>query len=368
MESQFDWNSSYAVPSRVRFRLTPSGSLQAGAGDDGAGEALELPTRQVALLLLFAHAHTAEQAYEHAAARWNVEREIFRRLLEAWISKGLLRASVTSPETTSRHAMFARAIEEYSSGPPRPFPLLSPFELQRPTLYYPGLATREIHDPRAFPWVATLEASFPLIQQEFTALLAGADFARVNRSYTSTGEWAAAYLWVFGAVVEETCRLCPETARLLRAIPGVAEFGTTLFSALAPHSYIAPHCGYTNAKLRCQLPLQVPRGCKLRVGDHEIEQVVGRCIVFDDSFLHAAWNESDEPRFVIVFDFFHPDLTSDEIQYLSILAREKKIAKPYLDQAAAGKKAAWVKASSDDGPTQGEAKLERPEPLAGMLQ
>jgi aspartate beta-hydroxylase len=232
---------------------------------------------------------------------------------------------------------------DYAAAPGRTFPLRSPFELQRPALYYPGLGTREIHDRRAFPWTAALEESFPLIQQEFAALVGGADFAKVHRSYTSTGEWAAAYLWAFGEVIEETRHLCPETTRLLQAIPGVAEFGTTLFSALAPHSYIAPHCGTTNAKLRCQLPLRVPRDCKLKVGDYELEQEEGVCLVFDDSFLHAAWNESDEPRFVLIFDFFHPDLTRAEVEYLALMAQEKKMAKFYRDQAA-GKKAAWVKA------------------------
>jgi hypothetical protein len=89
-----------------------------------------------------------------------------------------------------------------------------------------------------------------------------------------------------------------------------------LYSGLAPHTFITPHYGYTNAKLRCQLPLWVPGRCRLKVGDVEIEQREGRCIVFDDSFLHSAWNDSDEPRFVIVFDFFHPNLTAAKIEHL----------------------------------------------------
>jgi aspartyl/asparaginyl beta-hydroxylase (cupin superfamily) len=39
----------------------------------------------------------------------------------------------------------------------------------------------------------------------------------------------------------------------------------------------------------------------------------GRAFVFDDSFVHTAWNESDRPRFVLYFDFFHPDLTPQEV-------------------------------------------------------
>lgn len=163
------------------------------------------------------------------------------------------------------------------------------------------------------------------------------------------GEWAASYLWAFGKKVEETCCLCPETTRILGSIPGVAEFGTTMYSGLAPHTQIAPHFGYSNAKLRCQLPLRVPGRCKLKVGEHEIEQREGRCIIFDDSFLHSAWNDSDEPRFVLVFDFFHPDLLPDEVRYLSHLASERQLAKDLLDQAAAGGRVGWASPEARSG-------------------
>jgi hypothetical protein len=44
-----------------------------------------------------------------------------------------------------------------------------------------------------------------------------------------------------------------------------------------------------------------------------------------------------------VFDFFHPDLTGEEIEYLARISAEKDLAKHHLDQAAAGRKAGWVK-------------------------
>ncbi|HEX3555048.1 MAG TPA: aspartyl/asparaginyl beta-hydroxylase domain-containing protein [Thermoanaerobaculia bacterium] len=334
-DADFDWNRPYVIPASLCFRPIPSGGLQV---DLGGGEAtVEVPRDWVALLLAFARSQTAEAAYEAATREWEVERESFQELLQACIAKGLLQASDTNPDAPSRLALFAQA----QAGAP----LRSHFPLQRPVELYPGLDTREIHDRERFPWVAALEGSFPVIQDEFARLMAaGSGFATVYRAQTSTGEWAASYLWAYGKKVEETCRLCPETARILSSIPGVAEFGTTLYSALAPHTHISPHFGYTNAKLRCQLPLRVPGHCKLKVGGHEIEQREGRCIVFDDSFLHSAWNDSDEPRFVLVFDFFHPDLTPDEVQYLLRLASQRELAKPLLDQVAASERVDWAAA------------------------
>jgi hypothetical protein len=341
-ESDFDWNRPYVIPSSLRFRPTPAGNLQV---DGGAGKpTVEIAREWVSLLLVFARSQAAEAAYEAATQEWEVDRESFGNLLRVWIAQGLLRISASISQAPSRLALFEQAMESDLS-----LPLRSHFALQRPMEFYPGLDTRELHDRERFPWVATLESSFPLIQAEFAQLVeAGSGFSSVYRAQTSTGEWAASYLWVFGKKVEETCRLCPETARILSSIPGVAEFGTTLYSALAPHTHIAPHYGHSNAKLRCQLPLRVPGRCKLKVGDHEIEQQEGRCIVFDDSFLHSAWNDSDEPRFVLVFDFFHPDLTQGEIQTLLRLAGERDLAKPLLDRAAAGGRVDWTSPDSSE--------------------
>jgi hypothetical protein len=354
-ERQLDWSSAFVVPARLRFRLTPAGKLRvaeerasppgliASTGSTGPMEAVEVEGEHVELLLGFASPQVVEEAFAQAAESWDVDRETYGRLIDSWILLGLLRPAQTGTHATTRLALFAEAIAEQAASGAPGFALRSHFSQQQPGMFYPGLDTREVHDSRRFPWVAVLEGAFGVIQAEFAALLASADFSRVNPGYTSQGEWAAAYLWAFGEKVEEVCRWCPETTRMLAAIPGVAQFGTTLFSALAPHSRIIPHHGVTNAKLRCQLPLRVPPGCKLKVGDHEIEQREGRCIVFDDSFLHSAWNDSDEARFVIVFDFYHPDLTNEEIAYLSRIPSKESMAKHHLDQAASGEKAAWAR-------------------------
>jgi hypothetical protein len=344
-EPDFDWNGSYVVPASLRLRLTPSGGLRV---DSGAGEpTAEVPRDWVPLMLAFARSQTAEAAYEAVSEEWEIDRESFQKILQAWLAQGLLGVSGAGPQAPSRLALFMQAT---GAGASRGSQLRSHFPLQRPFEFYPGLDTREIHDRERFPWVAVLEGAFPLVQDELARLVAaGSGFSSVYQDQTSAGEWAASYLWVFGKKVEETCRLCPETARILSSIPGVPEFGTTMVSALAPHTHIAPHHGYTNAKLRCQLPLRVPGRCKLKVGEHEVEQREGRCIVFDDSFLHSAWNDSDEPRFVLVFDFFHPDLTAEEVRYLARLASERRLAQGVLDQAAAGGRADWMSPAARAG-------------------
>jgi len=223
------------------------------------------------------------------------------------------------------------------------FPLKSPLPQQRPAAYYPDLESRLVHDRERFPWMAPLEAAYPKIRAELEALLeAETGFLRVYQDYTDQGHWAGCYFYIFGKAVEANCQRCPETARALRAIPGVVECGTSLFSALAPGTRVAPHCGNTNAKLRCQFPLVVPENCGLQVADRHIEQKEGQAFVFDDSFVHSAWNLSDRPRFVLLFDIEHPDLVSEERDFLRQTASETHQDGYYWDFIRNGQPANWV--------------------------
>ena len=81
-------------------------------------------------------------------------------------------------------------------------------------------------------------------------------------------------------------------------------------SVLEPEAYIPPHYGISNCKLTVHIPLKVTKHASLKAGDEifqwENEQYA---MIFDDSFLHSAKNESDEVRIVLIFDIWHPDLS-----------------------------------------------------------
>ena len=60
------------------------------------------------------------------------------------------------------------------------------------------------------------------------------------------------------------------------------------------------------------LPLIVPPDCALRVGGEEHAWQEGRCVTFDDTWEHEAWNRSDRTRVVMILDSWHPDLSEAE--------------------------------------------------------
>jgi hypothetical protein len=67
---------------------------------------------------------------------------------------------------------------------------------------------------------------------------------------------------------------------------------SVFFSRLEPGAKIPPHTGMLNCRLICHLPLIVPAGCWLRVGNERREWREGELLIFDDSIEHEASNPS----------------------------------------------------------------------------
>ena len=98
------------------------------------------------------------------------------------------------------------------------------------------------------------------------------------------------------------------SAGLLKRIPSVR---TALFSKLGPGARISSHRGWAdlaNHVLRVHLGLKVPPGERCAVWcDGEVE-CHRECdfLVFDDSKLHKAYNETGETRIVLIVALARP--------------------------------------------------------------
>lgn len=199
---------------------------------------------------------------------------------------------------------------------------------QQPSVfYYPYLAQRQFWERDEFDWVAELEAQTPIIRAELEALLVdGADFrpyieVEENRPYREfhglhgNEDWTALYLWRDGVIVEENARRCPRTMEALEKLP-ISRIGhrtpAVLFSRLLPGAHIPPHHGMLNSRLICHLPLIVPPGGWLRVGNETREWEQGKLLIFDDSLEHEAKNPSRETRIILLFDVWKPELSEEE--------------------------------------------------------
>jgi aspartyl/asparaginyl beta-hydroxylase (cupin superfamily) len=74
-----------------------------------------------------------------------------------------------------------------------------------------------------------------------------------------------------------------------------------------------------NCRLICHLPLIVPPGCWLRVGNETREWEPGRLLIFDDSFEHEAKNPTGELRIILLFDVWRPEVTGEERSAISAI-------------------------------------------------
>lgn len=84
------------------------------------------------------------------------------------------------------------------------------------------------------------------------------------------------------------------------------------FSILAPHTSIKPHCDLWNFTLNLHLAIDIPTGCGIKVCDETREWQEGECLLFDYSYLHEAWNHSDNQRVCLLMDIWHPETSVAE--------------------------------------------------------
>jgi Aspartyl/Asparaginyl beta-hydroxylase len=187
---------------------------------------------------------------------------------------------------------------------------------------YPGLRSLPWHDPADFPIVSLLEDAYPEIRREILSVDRNAFHSEAERIHR-TGAWDVLMFHERGRRNGAVCTRCPVTAAVVDNAATVRTLAGLIYaSRLKPQTEIAAHRGPTNMRLRCHLALQVPEGdCGIRVGDESRGWVEGRCIVFDDSFDHEAWNRTDAERIVLIVDLWHPDLAAAEVALLEGLHR-----------------------------------------------
>jgi aspartyl/asparaginyl beta-hydroxylase (cupin superfamily) len=197
-------------------------------------------------------------------------------------------------------------------------------------MHFPQLPAIEFFDRKDFPWLDALEAGTAVMREELLAVLAdpASDTEIVPyvdypgdkpldqwRPLNRSRQWSAYYLLKDGMRANSHLARCPRTAALLEAapladVPGQAP--TAFFSMLQPRTRIPPHTGVTNARLVCHVPLVIPPSCGFRVGSETRQWELGKAWVFDDTIEHEAWNDGDEPRYILIIDLWNPHLTEAE--------------------------------------------------------
>lgn len=193
----------------------------------------------------------------------------------------------------------------------------------RPNFYFPFIKNRQWYDPADFAAVHILEESYQVIYDDLVqALEHQRGFEPYIRETARASDPFEGDMNVFflrdsftrdPGRLEQNRAMCPRTTSIVDSLPRAGE--VALFSALNPHTHLPPHCGAENLRQTIHLALRIPEKCALRVGNEIREWRPGKCLMFDDSFNHEAWNRSERTRFVLLLDVWHPDLQEGEIRF-----------------------------------------------------
>ncbi|NUN64576.1 aspartyl/asparaginyl beta-hydroxylase domain-containing protein [Pseudanabaena biceps] len=159
-------------------------------------------------------------------------------------------------------------------------------------------------DSQEYAFTKNLEENWLTIKQELEQISPN-DFLDWPEKYLYGKGWQTFGLYAFGMKLQKNCKLCPETTKLIENIPDMVTAG---FSSLLPNTHIQAHTGYPEGLLRCHLGLIGCDGCSLRVGEDVRDWQEGKCLVFDDTTEHEAWNRGDRNRVVLLLDFRSKEL------------------------------------------------------------
>lgn len=169
-----------------------------------------------------------------------------------------------------------------------------------------------VWSPSEFEWAAGVDAAYPDVRREVEALLASDREIPHIEDVTggvpqgNIGPWRSFVLMHQGRWIDWNCERCPATTELVRSIPRLSMAG---FSVLEPGTHITEHRGPNKGALRHQLGVIVPGeegDCRIRVGDEMLFWREGESVMFDFTFPHEAWNDSDGIRVLLMLEVETP--------------------------------------------------------------
>lgn len=166
------------------------------------------------------------------------------------------------------------------------------------------------YDTSQFDWTKNIESNYQLIYEELQAYLKTDQKLQAyfdKTLVTKSNSWKTISLMAWGVKFHKEMKQFPQTMKILNSIP---ELVSVSFNLLDPNSEIKSHFGDTNAIARCHLGLDVPGTLPeigFRVKNEKRSWEEGKLLMFCDGYIHSAFNNTDKPRFILLFDIVLPE-------------------------------------------------------------
>ncbi len=174
-----------------------------------------------------------------------------------------------------------------------------------------AVPARPFLDLREFPALAPIQARWGEIRDEALRLR---DEARIRGSdaYDDAGfnsffrrGWKRFYLTWYGEPQPSALARCPRTVALLESIP---EVRAALFALLPAGGTLMEHRDPFAGSLRYHLGLATPNSdrCWISVDGVRYAWRDGEAVIFDETYVHHAANETDTDRLILFCDVERP--------------------------------------------------------------
>jgi len=160
-----------------------------------------------------------------------------------------------------------------------------------------------------FPELALLEDNWETIRDEALALYQGGQITAKEdlpaSSFYKDNRWTSFYLKLYDTRIPSAHDLAPKTMALLDQLPNL---NIALFAVLMPGKRLNKHHDPFAYTLRYSLGLSTPNadGCGLIIDEYDYKWKDGDSILFDETYLHSAYNDTDTPRIILMTDVDRP--------------------------------------------------------------
>ena len=177
-------------------------------------------------------------------------------------------------------------------------------------------ARRPIMDLAEFPELDLLREHWQTFRDEALALHASGYFTKPQdpesqahydlgfRTFYKYG-WSKFYLKWYGYVHRSAEELCPKTVAILKQVKAV---NGAMFSVLPAGSKLTRHLDPVACSLRFHLGLSTPNqdACFIDIDGQIHSWRDGQGLLFDETYLHHARNDTDRPRIILMCDVERP--------------------------------------------------------------
>jgi len=200
----------------------------------------------------------------------------------------------------NQHFSLRRQITDFGT-------FMVPFNL--PAYWLSKIPVRSHYNVEQFPELKVIEDNWEVIRDEALALydkgyitvkddLPASSFYKNNR-------WVSFYLKLYDSDIPSARELAPKTMALIDQVPSM---NLALFACLNPGKRINNHHDPFAYTLRYSLGLSTPNSddSGIVVNGVDYKWKDGESVIFDETYLHHAYNNTEKSRIILMTDIDRP--------------------------------------------------------------